>query len=121
MAASCLGRERASVAETDLWFQHGLSERIYGSSDELYGSRNSKKPSNFNSPHVRESVPSRATAADPVFATCLRVARRAVAGLLPDPTGGATHYHAVGLHPDWAAGHGPCAEIGRHVFYNTTE
>ena len=61
------------------------------------------------------------TAADPVFATCLRVARRAVAGLLDDPTVGATHYHATGLHPDWAAGHGPSAEIGRHVFYNTTE
>jgi len=61
------------------------------------------------------------TTADPVFATCLRVARRAVAGLLPDPTGGATHYHAVGLHPDWAAGHSPSAEIGRHVFYTTTE
>ncbi|HYG89543.1 MAG TPA: cell wall hydrolase [Azospirillum sp.] len=61
------------------------------------------------------------TAADPVFATCLRVARRAVAGLLADPTGGATHYHAIGLHPDWAVGHGPCAEIGRHLFYNTTE
>lgn len=60
------------------------------------------------------------TADDPVFATCLRVARRAVAGLLDDPTGGATHYHALGLHPDWAATHCPSAEIGRHVFYDTT-
>lgn len=59
------------------------------------------------------------TAADPVFATCLRVARRAVAGLLPDPTGGATHYHRVGLSPSWAVGHSPCAEIGRHLFYDS--
>ena len=61
------------------------------------------------------------TAADPVFATCLRVARRAVAGLLPDPTGGATHYHRLGLHPSWATGHSPCAEIGRHLFYDGVE
>ncbi|WP_084536686.1 cell wall hydrolase [Azospirillum halopraeferens] len=59
------------------------------------------------------------TAADPVFATCLRVARRAVAGLLPDPTGGATHYHRIGITPSWSIGHAPCAEIGRHVFYDT--
>lgn len=61
------------------------------------------------------------TAADPVFATCLRVARRALAGLLSDPTGGATHYHAAGLQPDWAAGHCPSAEIGSLIFYNTME
>ncbi len=59
------------------------------------------------------------TASDPVFATCLRVARRAVTGLLPDPTGGATHYHHVRIHPSWARGHTPCAEIGRHLFYDT--
>ncbi|HYH18042.1 MAG TPA: cell wall hydrolase [Azospirillum sp.] len=61
------------------------------------------------------------TAADPVFATCLRVARRAAAGLLPDPTGGATHYHRFGVHPSWATGHSPCAEIGRHLFYDSVE
>ena len=83
-----------------------------------------RKPYQFSCWNVND--PNRAkllavTPADPMFATCLRVARRAVAGLLPDPTGGATHYHATGLHPDWAAGHCPSAEIGRHVFYNTTE
>lgn len=56
---------------------------------------------------------------DPVFATCLRVARRAMAGVLPDPTGGATHYHRVGAHPAWAAGCVPSAEIGNGVFFNT--
>jgi len=58
---------------------------------------------------------------DPVFATCLRVARRAVAGVLPDPTGGATHYHRTGIHPAWAAGSLPSAEIGRHLFFNDVE
>jgi spore germination cell wall hydrolase CwlJ-like protein len=54
---------------------------------------------------------------DPVFNTCRRIARRAVAGLLDDPTGGATHYHARGIEPRWAVGRSPCAEIGRHLFY----
>lgn len=58
---------------------------------------------------------------DPVFATCLRVARRAVAGVLPDPTGGATHYHRLGVHPAWAAERVPSAEIGRHLFFNDVE
>jgi spore germination cell wall hydrolase CwlJ-like protein len=53
----------------------------------------------------------------PVFDTCLRVARRAVAGLLPDPTGGASHYHSREVHPAWARGRVPCAEIGSHLFY----
>lgn len=61
------------------------------------------------------------TAADPVFATCQRVARRAVAGTLGDPTGGATHYHVCGQHPAWASGHAPCAEIGHHLFYTNLE
>ncbi|HYD31869.1 MAG TPA: cell wall hydrolase [Azospirillaceae bacterium] len=53
----------------------------------------------------------------PAFETCLRVARRAVAGTLPDPTDGATHYHARSVHPSWAMGRLPCAEIGGHLFY----
>jgi spore germination cell wall hydrolase CwlJ-like protein len=61
------------------------------------------------------------TAADPVFATCLRVARRAVAGVLADRTLGATHYHAEGTHPRWAKGRVPSAAIGRHLFYNDVE
>lgn len=37
----------------------------------------------------------------------------------PDPTDGATHYHAHGIIPRWAQGHTPSAIIGNHVFYNT--
>jgi N-acetylmuramoyl-L-alanine amidase len=58
---------------------------------------------------------------DPLFETCLRVARRALAGVLADPTGGATHYHARGVHPRWARGRTPSAEIGRHVFYRDVD
>ncbi len=59
------------------------------------------------------------TAESGTSATCLRVARRAVAGRLDDPTGGATHYHARHVHPPWAWSHVPSAEIGGHLFYST--
>ena len=52
-----------------------------------------------------------------IFATCLRVARRALFGGVKDPTNGATHYHVKGLMPAWARQQIPCAEVGNHVFY----
>ncbi len=55
------------------------------------------------------------------FQSCLRIARRALAGTLKDPTGGATHYHAGGMTPPWAKDRKPSAEIGRHRFYNNVE
>lgn len=58
---------------------------------------------------------------DREFALCLRIARRAVRGTLEDRTGGATHYHARHVHPAWAAGRVPSAEIGHHLFYNDVE
>lgn len=60
---------------------------------------------------------------DPVFASALRIARRAVNGLLDDPTVdvntgvGATHYHHRSMQPKWARGHRPISSIGNHVFY----
>lgn len=55
------------------------------------------------------------------FATCLRIARRAIAGALADRTGGATHYHADYVAPYWAAGQKPTIIIGRHLFYKLVE
>lgn len=55
------------------------------------------------------------------FQTCLRIARRALAGTLRDPTVGATHYHAKGVLPPWARDRKPSAEIGNHRFYNDVE
>ena len=55
---------------------------------------------------------------DLYFATCLRIARRAVIGQLKDHTGGATHYHADYVSPYWAKGETPTITIGRHIFYN---
>lgn len=58
---------------------------------------------------------------DRVFRICLRIARRAVAGSLDDPTCGATHYHTRAIAPDWARALEPSAEIGSHLFYNNVE
>ncbi len=50
-----------------------------------------------------------------VFQSCQRIARRALAGTLGDPTEGATHYHAKSVNPPWARGKAPAAEIGNHL------
>lgn len=69
-------------------------------------------------PSIRELL--RVTAGDPVFDLARDTARRAIDGTLgADPTQGATHYYAVGLHltPPWAAGRSHLLQIGRHRFY----
>lgn len=48
---------------------------------------------------------------------CRRIAARALAGALPDPTEGATHYHDAAQLPRWALGRVPTAELGGLVFY----
>ena len=55
------------------------------------------------------------------FQSCLRIARRALAGTLKDPTVGATHYHTKGATPPWARDKTPAADIGNHRFYNNVE
>ena len=57
------------------------------------------------------------SADSPEFVTATRIARRAVLNLLPDPTGGATHYHAAGSSPYWVGNEKPVAVVGRHIFY----
>jgi len=65
----------------------------------------------------RDAMANPATRADPAFAICQRIAARALSGSLPDPTGGATHYHAADTLPRWAVGQVPVAEAGGLVFY----
>jgi spore germination cell wall hydrolase CwlJ-like protein len=48
---------------------------------------------------------------------CGRIAARALAGALPDPTAGATHYHEESMLPRWALGVTPTATLGGLVFY----
>ena len=56
---------------------------------------------------------------DPWFRHAQEIAKRALAGELPDPTGGSTHYltDRVAGVTAWAKGKTPTAKIGRHWFY----
>ena len=54
---------------------------------------------------------------DPALAICRRIAARALAGSLPDPAPGATHWHALEKLPDWAVGRVPMAEAGGLALY----
>jgi len=67
--------------------------------------------------HPRHRAMLEAREADPGLQICRRIAARAASGALPDPTGGATHYHAAEELPGWAVGRAPVAEIGGLVFY----
>jgi spore germination cell wall hydrolase CwlJ-like protein len=55
--------------------------------------------------------------ADGMLQICQRIAARAVAGGLVDPTAGATHWHHADSLPGWAIGQVPTAEIGSLLFY----
>jgi len=55
------------------------------------------------------------------YQTCLRIARKAIAGQLKDSTQGATHYHTISAAPIWSRGRMYGAEIGHHHFYNNVE
>lgn len=50
---------------------------------------------------------------DKIFAKAYDIARCC----LPDPTNGATHYHARGIYPFWSRHQKPTAIIGHHIFY----
>lgn len=74
----------------------------------------------WNPRHPRHAALGEAPEGDPALAVCRRVARRAALGNLPDPTGGATHWHDVGALPGWALGRVPAAEAGGLVFYRAS-
>jgi len=58
---------------------------------------------------------------DPARAIARRIAARAAAGTLPDPTAGATHWHDARVLPGWAVGRIPCAEVAGLVLYRLTD
>ena len=51
-----------------------------------------------------------------IFRECVDLAKLAVAGDLPDITGGANHYHTKAVDPDWNRNMRRTAEIGAHIF-----
>jgi N-acetylmuramoyl-L-alanine amidase len=56
---------------------------------------------------------------NPDLAYCQAVADTSLLTGNPDPTGGATHYHAAGTRPSWVGSPqmGFLRQIGNHLFY----
>ncbi len=73
---------------------------------------------NYNDPNrfMVEKIALQGNMGDNVTKECLRAALEALENSV-DPTGGANHYHAVGVKPYWTKGKTPIAIIGNHVFY----
>lgn len=55
---------------------------------------------------------------DPIFDRCLEIAQQVIAGRLPSPVDGATHYYAQYINrPAWVPGATFVTQIGVHKFY----
>ena len=54
---------------------------------------------------------------DPQFKQILSLTDRVIMKQIPDPTGGATHYHDKSAAPSWAEHMERCATIGPFTFY----
>jgi len=74
---------------------------------------------NANDPNLEKLL--RVDTRDADFVACLNIAKEGVAGINPDETAGATHYHHHAILPSWAHGKRPSARIGRHLFYNNID
>jgi len=61
----------------------------------------------------------RASATSLTVVAALVTADQVMAGKVPDPTGGATHYYATTMPkpPDWAAKDKQTLKLGHHVFF----
>ena len=55
---------------------------------------------------------------DPQLVIARRLVGMAQDRALKDVTGGADHYHAIGIHPSWADPDKVTATIGTHIFYS---
>ena len=75
----------------------------------------------WNRNHPRHARLREVPAGDGALAICRRVAARAMSGALPDPTGGATHFHDAATLPGWALGRPAVAEIGGLCFYRAED
>ena len=75
----------------------------------------------WNRNHPRHAALRDVPPGDAALAICRRIAARALAGALPDPTGGATHFHDAAVLPGWALGRPAAAEIGGLCFYRAED
>ena len=110
VAAVILNRARISEARGGYWWGRGIAEIC-------------QKPFQFSCWNPNDPNRNRLLSVgtdDRHFVIALRIATRAVRGALSDPTGGAEHYHARAILPDWARGRDRSAAIGGHIFYRLT-
>lgn len=78
-----------------------------------------RQPHQFTG-YAQPGAGARAAERDPtVRAEAERIVRDAFDGVSDDPTGGADHYHADYVSPDWAQRMPQTARIGRHIFYSS--
>jgi hypothetical protein len=80
----------------------------------LFGCHGPRDP---RRPALLAAVSSPTQDEDAAIGMCRRVAARAAAGVLPDPTGGATHWHDAAELPSWTRGLVPTAVVAGLVFY----
>lgn len=53
------------------------------------------------------------------IAKCQLAAQQVIEGLMPDPTGGATHYYSTSMTrpPKWVLGATQTLQLGHHIFF----
>ncbi len=117
-ALACLvvNRARAALAEDTARLRFAPQLRRRGSQAlwPLLLGAVCRAPFQFRCWHPRAPRPQPDMA---TLAVCRRIATRAAAGSLADPTGGATHWHDGAELPPWALGQVPLAEVSGLVFY----
>ncbi len=75
----------------------------------------------WNRNHPRHAALREVPPGDGALAICRGGGGGAGAGSLPDPTGGATHFHDAAALPAWALGRPAVAEIGGLCFYRAED
>lgn len=73
---------------------------------------------NANDPNRQKMLAVNETDAN--FRTAINLANLALAGNLPDITGGADHYHTKQIEPDWLSAASKVADLGNHLFYRVS-
>jgi N-acetylmuramoyl-L-alanine amidase len=73
---------------------------------------------NVNDPNATKMRRPLQNGAAAVWVRCYEAAAGVFFATVPDPTGGADHYHVSGMAlPNWAEGQTPTAKIDGHTFY----
>lgn len=75
----------------------------------------------WNRNHPRHAALREVPPGDGALVICRRIAARAIAGGMPDPTQGATHFHDSSALPGWAIGRPAMVEIGGLCFYRAED